>query len=61
MTMKIETAKIYRFPAGGRDALKARKAVRAPELAADLSDVAFGGSWYHEEAISESKPVAHKR
>jgi hypothetical protein len=52
-----DTAKIYTFPARGRFAAGAR-----PELADDefdlksarYSDAAFGGSWYHEEAIKEA-------
>jgi hypothetical protein len=52
-----DTAKIYTFPARGRFVTGAR-----PELAdsafdlksARYSDAAFGGSWYHEEAIREA-------
>lgn len=51
------TAKIYTFPARGRFVTGA-----LPELsddkfdlkAARYSDAAFGGSWYHEEAIKEA-------
>jgi hypothetical protein len=55
------SAKIYQFPVGGRSALASR-AYDETKTAADLgssriSDVASAGSWYHEAAIQESKPV----
>jgi hypothetical protein len=53
-----DTAKIYTFPARGRFVTGAR-----PELtdsafdltSARYADAAFGGSWYHEEAIKEAE------
>jgi hypothetical protein len=52
------SAKIYQFPAGGRSALAGRRygetksEITAPAvILADCS-----GSWYHAEAIEESKP-----
>ena len=53
------SAKIYQFPVGGRSALAGRsnEAKTASDLASSrVSEVAFG-SWYHEAAIQESKPV----
>ena len=54
------SAKIYQFPVGGRSALANRgrdEAKTASDLASSrVSEVAFG-SWYHEAAIQESKPV----
>jgi Protein of unknown function (DUF2735) len=54
------SARIYQFPVGGRSALGGRgydqtKAV-ADLASSRVSEVAFG-SWYHEAAIQESKPV----
>jgi Protein of unknown function (DUF2735) len=55
------SAKIYQFPVGGRSALAGRsydEAKTAADLAATrVTEVACGGSWYHEAAIQESKPV----
>jgi hypothetical protein len=54
------SAKIYQFPVGGRSALASRGR-NEPNTASDLAssrvgEVAFG-SWYHEAAIQEAKPV----
>jgi hypothetical protein len=62
-TQHRETAKIYQFPAGGRDALRGRRTVIAPideatRLHAQRPVV--GGSWYHEEAIREAEPVGQR-
>ena len=58
------SAKIYQFPAGGRSALGGRR-YEETKTAADLastavSEAASGGSWYHEAAIQESKPVRER-
>jgi hypothetical protein len=55
------SAKIYQFPAGGRAALGGRRH-NETEPAADqgspgVNEAACSGSWYHEAAIRESKPV----
>jgi Protein of unknown function (DUF2735) len=55
------SAKIYQFPTGGRAALGGRRYEEA-KAAADygslrVSEAACGGSWYHEAAIQETKPV----
>jgi Protein of unknown function (DUF2735) len=58
------SAKIYQFPAGGRAATGTRR-LEEIKTAADLasprvSEIAYGGSWYHQEAIEaairESNP-----
>lgn len=48
-----ETATIYQFPVGGRAGLAPR---RSPEVArfADLPNISYGSSWYHDEAIREA-------
>ena len=50
------SAKIYQFPLKGlrpnRDIQRARPDI--PPAVADFSDAAFGGCWYHEEAIRDS-------
>ena len=54
------SAKIYQFPAGGRAALGARRHVESSppvdQGSSQVSAAAFGGGWYHEAAIQESKP-----
>lgn len=54
----VETAKIYKFPSGGRAALNNRTAHVVPmnelELAA-ASRIAIGGSWYHDAAVQEER------
>jgi Protein of unknown function (DUF2735) len=53
------SAKIYQFPAGGRAALGGRRYDEAAvsEFAAPAVDIAdCSGSWYHAEAIQETKP-----
>jgi Protein of unknown function (DUF2735) len=59
------SAKIYQFPAGGRAALGGRRyeeARTAADLAASsrVNEAACSGSWYHEAAIEESKPVRER-
>ena len=54
------SAKIYQFPAGGRAALGGRR-YGETETVADFVGPAViladcSGSWYHAEAIEESKP-----
>lgn len=52
-----ESAKIYRFPAGGRDGLRAERALRsdAVDTASAQVQVVCGSSWYHDEAVLEEK------
>jgi hypothetical protein len=55
------SAKIYQFPAGGRSALGGRrygetKAAVEPG-SSRVNEAVCSGSWYHEAAIQESKPV----
>ncbi|WP_291866991.1 DUF2735 domain-containing protein [Bradyrhizobium sp.] len=56
------SARIYRFPAGGRSALGARHEAKAvTDLApSPASEVAVGGAWYHDAAIQDSKPVRER-
>jgi len=53
------SATIYQFPVGGRATLAGRRydEVRTtPDLASSLvSEIVYGGSWYHEAAIQEAK------
>ena len=56
-----ESATIYQFPTGGRAALGGRR-YEETNTAADLAssrvnEAACSGSWYHQAAIDESKPV----
>ena len=54
------SAKIYQFPAGGRAAFGGRRfdeTKTSTDLGARVSETVFGGAWYHEAAIQESKPV----
>jgi Protein of unknown function (DUF2735) len=54
------SAKIYQFPVGGRAALGVRgpdETKASTELASRVSETVFGGAWYHEAAIQESKPA----
>ncbi len=52
------SAKIYQFPAGGRAALGGRRYGEAgaavSEASANLADCS--GSWYHADAIEQTKP-----
>ena len=62
MSLNQETAKIYQFPAGGRSALGGRR-YGETRTTTDLASVTranetvCSGSWYHEAAIQESKPI----
>ena len=54
------SAKIYQFPAGGRAALGGRRygeAKAALDCLPARQRSACSGSWYHEAAIEDSKPV----
>ena len=57
-SLSYGSAKIYQFPVGGRAALMGRRS-ETPS-SADLTtprvnETICSGSWYHEEAIQESK------
>lgn len=58
------SAKIYQFPAGGRTALGGRRyedTKTVTDLASTrVSEAVYSGSWYHEAAIQESKPVRER-
>ena len=58
------SAKIYQFPAGGRAALGVRRHEETKAVPASdslrVSEAACGGSWYHEAAIQESKPLRER-
>ncbi|MEX0406548.1 DUF2735 domain-containing protein [Aquibium sp. LZ166] len=50
------SARIYQFPvsAEARREVRERRSERSKPLAASPAAPAFGGSWYHEEAIRET-------
>jgi hypothetical protein len=54
------SARIYQFPAGGRAALGGRRyGETQPSIDQNtprVNETICSGSWYHEEAIQESKP-----
>jgi hypothetical protein len=57
-----ESAKIYQFPArvrpalGGYQEAKAGENPSAPKAASlRVADAAFGGAWYHEEAVEDAE------
>ena len=59
-SLKQGSAKIYQFPAGGRQALGGRRYDES-KAATDLpsqpvNETNCSGSWYHQAAIDESKP-----
>ncbi len=58
------SATIYQFPVGGRSALVGRRydeAKSTTDLASTrVNEAACGGSWYHEAAIQEAKPVRER-
>lgn len=56
------SAKIYQFPAGGRDAFGGRHREETKPASAQGSSQtdACSGSWYHEDAIEESDPNWHR-
>lgn len=54
-----ETATIYQFPVGGRAGQAQRRGFDNPryggkDRVADMPNIAYGGSWYHDEAIREA-------
>jgi hypothetical protein len=53
------SATIYQFPVGGRAALAGRRydeVKTTTDLASShVSEIVYGGSWYHEAAIQEAK------
>jgi hypothetical protein len=55
------SAKIYQFPPGGRSALGGRRHEETKsttdQASSRVNEAACSGSWYHEAAIQESKPV----
>jgi len=55
------SAKIYQFPAGGRAALAGRRYGETKPatdfVASQINKADCSGSWYHQAAIEESKPV----
>ena len=64
MTMSLNqgtTARIYQFPAGGRQALGGRRydeSKATTDFAAPrMPEVNCSGSWYHQAAIDEAKPA----
>jgi hypothetical protein len=58
------SATIYQFPIGGRSALAGRRydeVKTATDLASSrVGETVYGGSWYHEAAIQEAKPVRER-
>jgi hypothetical protein len=52
------SAKIYEFPRGGRAGLTSRRedltSATVPAVPR-FADAAFGGSWYHEEAVRDAE------
>ena len=58
------SARIYQFPAGGRAALgggRYDEPKSATEQGASrVNETISSGSWYHEAAIQESKPVRER-
>lgn len=58
-SLNCGSAKIYQFPVGGRAALLGRpygEAQSSIESTPRVNETICSGSWYHEEAIQESKP-----
>ena len=55
------SARIYQFPAGGRAALGGRRYEETKSVTVQdstrVNEADCSGSWYHEAAIQESKPV----
>jgi len=52
-----EGATVVAFPVGGRAGLAARRVESRPnvDMAPRYADIAFGGSWYHEEAVRDDR------
>ena len=59
-SLSYGSAKIYQFPAGGRAALGGRRyGETQPAINQNtprVTETICSGSWYHQEAIDESKP-----
>jgi hypothetical protein len=59
-----ETATIYQFPVGGRAGLAQRRGFENQRFGmdrfADMPTIAYGGSWYHDEAIREAADKTRK-
>ena len=55
------SARIYQFPAGGRAALGGRRYEETKSVTVQdstrVNEAACSGSWYHEAASQELKPV----
>ncbi|GLH75129.1 glutamine synthetase [Bradyrhizobium sp. SSBR45G] len=52
------SARIYQFPRGGRAGLAPRLGdASARQIAPSLQPTIYSGSWYHDEAIQEAKPL----
>jgi hypothetical protein len=55
------SAKIYKFPVGGRAALGGRRygetGLPANHLSLPVNETICSGSWYHQEAVDEAKPT----
>jgi hypothetical protein len=53
-----ESARIYQFPAGGREALGGKRWEEfnsaPPQSFERVNEAAYSGSWYHEAAIREA-------
>ncbi|MFN0219740.1 MAG: DUF2735 domain-containing protein [Hyphomicrobium sp.] len=53
-----ETAKIYRFPTGGRAGLSVRRVGGAPIAVIEpkrVANVASAAGWYHDDAIAAAE------
>ena len=59
-----ESAKIYQFPAGDRAAFGDRRDAEAKspinQNTLGVSEALCSDSWYHEEAIRESRPGSER-
>jgi len=55
-----ESATIYQFPVGGRAGLAQRRAGFDAPRYAEMPSIAYGGSWYHDEAIREAAEAPRK-
>jgi len=56
-----ESATIYQFPVGGRAGLAPKRpGFNGKDRLADMPNIAYGGSWYHDEAIREAAETARK-
>ncbi len=56
------TAKIYRFPVGGRAGARSRRDEHeqtGSHAMQRYAKVACGSAWYHEEAIAQAEPAGN--